>query len=174
MHTSSPFSPRTGTPFVVEHIHRHAQTPALDLAAPDRQQRIAQDEAGNDVCPAGDRGQQEILLDFPIDPVEAFRRRGLPVENMRAGREIVGPARVRPSLAAASMYFAEVPKWVMRSGLGVVEEDVPLQAKGIRRRAAAWRRRPGQTPASSTSSSRRWCSRTGGRQAVRRCATAVP
>ena len=41
---------------------------------------------------------------------------GLPVENMArsAARSCVRPG-VRPSLAAASMYLAEVPKWVIFS-----------------------------------------------------------
>jgi hypothetical protein len=40
-HTSSPFS-RAPAAGLVEHIHRHAQALALDLAAIDRQGRVAE------------------------------------------------------------------------------------------------------------------------------------
>src|SRR5690606_22189577 len=45
---------RCRSPVIVEHLHGHAETGSLDLAAPDRCDRIAEDKAGDDVGPAGD------------------------------------------------------------------------------------------------------------------------
>ena len=51
---------------------REAQPAALQLAAPDRQRRIAEREAGHDIGAARDRRQAEVVLDALIDVVEAL------------------------------------------------------------------------------------------------------
>src|SRR3546814_11559979 len=58
---------------VVEHLDRHAEAAALDLAAPNRAARIAADEAGDDVGAAGDRRQPDVVLDVAADVVETIR-----------------------------------------------------------------------------------------------------
>src|SRR3546814_11481367 len=47
---------------VVEHLDRHAEAAALDLAAPNRADRIAADEAGADVGAAGDRRYRQSAV----------------------------------------------------------------------------------------------------------------
>ena len=47
----------------VEDLDRHAEAAALHFAATDRQQRIAEREAGNDVGAAGDRREADVRLD---------------------------------------------------------------------------------------------------------------
>jgi hypothetical protein len=67
-----------GLAVVVPDLDGHAETRTLDLAAPDRQRRIAEHEAGNDVGAAGDRGQVHVGLDALIDKGKAFRRQRRP------------------------------------------------------------------------------------------------
>ena len=57
---------------VIKNIDRHPQAPALDFSAIDGQHRVAEHEAGNNVCPAGNRGKQDVGLDFTINPVKTF------------------------------------------------------------------------------------------------------
>jgi hypothetical protein len=101
---------------IIKHIDRHAEAAALDFAAIHRQHRITEHEAGHDIRTARNRSQQNVRLDLAIYPVKAFGDSGLPVENMarRAPSSCVLPG-VRPSLAAASMNLAEVPKCVIFS-----------------------------------------------------------
>ncbi|MCY1213578.1 hypothetical protein D9M72_253670 [compost metagenome] len=66
---------------LVPHLGVHAQALALQLAAPHRQHRVAQGEAGNDVGAAGNGGQAQLVLDFAVDELEAL------VGQRRTGRE---------------------------------------------------------------------------------------
>ncbi|MNP48056.1 hypothetical protein D3C76_1421480 [compost metagenome] len=59
---------------LVEHLHRQPQTTALALAAIDRAQGVADDEAGADVGAAGDGAELYIFFDPLIDVVEPLRR----------------------------------------------------------------------------------------------------
>ncbi|MNF55487.1 hypothetical protein D3C84_369500 [compost metagenome] len=57
---------------LVPHLHVHSQPLALQLAAPHRQYRVAQGEAGDDVGAAGDGGEAELALDVAVDVLEAL------------------------------------------------------------------------------------------------------
>ena len=69
------------TAFIAPYLHVHAQALALQLAAPYRQHRVAEGEAGDDVGATGDGGQAEVRLDVAVDVLEAL------VGQRRAGRE---------------------------------------------------------------------------------------
>ena len=66
---------------VVEDGDRHAESRALDLAAPDRQRRATSDEARDDVGAAGDRGESHVGFYARVDVIEALR------SQRRAGRK---------------------------------------------------------------------------------------
>src|SRR5581483_6954359 len=63
-----------GFPFIVVYLDLHAETPALNLAAPHREERIAEHEAGNQIGAPGDGGETDVALHAAIDVVESFRR----------------------------------------------------------------------------------------------------
>src|SRR6185503_9453225 len=58
--------------FLVENRHRHAEALGLDLAAPYRTHRVAEDEARHDVGAAGDRGQAHVVVHVLVDVIEAL------------------------------------------------------------------------------------------------------
>ena len=55
-----PFLPRTGWPFSSKTSTSMPEPARLDLAAPHRRDRIAADEAADDVGAAGDGGQVHV------------------------------------------------------------------------------------------------------------------
>ena len=55
-------------------LHVHAQPATLNLAGVDRQNRVAEDETGDDVGAAADRRELQIGLDPVVDPVELLGR----------------------------------------------------------------------------------------------------
>ncbi len=78
---------------VVVDVDLHAETAALQLAAPHRQRRATEREAGHDVGAPGDRRQAEIALHALVDVIEALRR------ERAAGREQRPQIREREVLA---------------------------------------------------------------------------
>src|SRR3546814_6248521 len=89
-----PRATRTDTLFPYTTLFR-----SLDLAAPNRADRIAADEAGDDVGAAGDRRQADVVLDVAVDVVEALRhqRRAGRGDEPHAG-EVVSGLRVEARL----------------------------------------------------------------------------
>src|SRR5262245_43372331 len=75
------FSPYHGASILVVHLDLEAESAALDLAPPNGQDRIAEDEAPADIGSSGDRGQADVLLDRSVYVVESLRR------ERRAGRQ---------------------------------------------------------------------------------------
>src|SRR6185437_8236305 len=53
----------------IEDLYRHPQAPGLQLSSPDRRDRIAQGEAGDDVGPPTDAREMDIRLDRAVDIV---------------------------------------------------------------------------------------------------------
>ena len=115
--TSSPSRPRTGRPAVVEHVDRHAEPARLQLAAPDRPDRVAQREAGDDVGAAADAGEVHVALDRRVDVVVAvLGQRASGREDGLQRREVVRPRRLAvPPSPTSARYLALVPKTVTRS-----------------------------------------------------------
>ena len=77
MQTSSPLTWVPGgdrLPGVVVDVDLHAETAALQLAAPHGQRGRAEREAGHDVGAAGDRRQAEVVLHALVDVIEALGR----------------------------------------------------------------------------------------------------
>src|SRR5262249_19076516 len=60
---------------VGENVDGPAETRRLDLAAPNRADGIAENEARDDVGAAGDRGRAEIGLHLVVDEIEALGRK---------------------------------------------------------------------------------------------------
>src|SRR5690606_5302712 len=81
---------------LVPYLHGHAQARALQFATPDRQQWVAEGEAGDDIGTAGDGGQAQIAFDVAIDIVEALRG------QRRAGGE--NAAQTAQAVAACRLY----------------------------------------------------------------------
>ncbi|MNE06355.1 hypothetical protein D3C80_989420 [compost metagenome] len=75
------FFANQGMTIIVPDFHGHAQALALDLPAPHRQHRVADDKAGTDVGTARHRGQAQVGLELAVHVVIAFRR------QRRAGRQ---------------------------------------------------------------------------------------
>ena len=69
-----------GVAEIVPCFHRTAQTPALDLAEIDGQQRTSAHKGRANIGTAAHRAEPEIFLHIPVGPVEGFRR------ERRAGR----------------------------------------------------------------------------------------
>ena len=65
----------------IENLDRHSKRDALQLAAPDRQYRIAGGKTADNVGAAGDRCKLDVFGDRVIDIVEALGR------QRRTGRE---------------------------------------------------------------------------------------
>ena len=88
---------------------------ALDLAAPNRRQRIAADKAAADIGAARDRGEMNIGLDRLIDEIETLGARAASRSRAWcAERESLWVSRGRkPDFFTASIYLAEVPKIVI-------------------------------------------------------------
>ena len=132
---------------VVEDLDRHAEAAALDLAAPDRADRVAPHEAGDDVGAAGDRGEADVLLDVRVDIVEASGTSGEPVEvTRRTGGEVVVDFGIdsRP-LQGVDVLGGGAEQRACLLGLGEVEQDVAVgDRRASRRRAAASPRWPGR------------------------------
>src|SRR5690606_17751522 len=61
-------------PLVVPYLHRHAQPRALQFAAPDWLQRIAERKAGDDIGTTGNGRQLHVPFDVAVHIVEALRR----------------------------------------------------------------------------------------------------
>ena len=154
-----PCSPASGLAVVVEDVDLHAEPAALDLAAPDRQRRIAEHEAGDDVGAAGDRGEVHVALDRVVDVVEALRRQrraGRERSCARVERSCVSRGRSPAFLHRVDELRRGAEDACIRSASAKSNSDV---AVGMERRAVveqqrrAERERPRR--ASSTSSSRR-------------------
>ena len=79
---------------LVEHLDRHAEAAALYLPAPHRADRVAEDEAGNDVGAAGDGGELHVALDVLVHVAESLRH-----QRTAGGKDgaqllqVVGPDR---------------------------------------------------------------------------------
>ena len=118
---------------LVPHLDRHAEPAGLQLAAPDRRDRVAEREARHDVGAAGDRGEVQVLLDAPVDEVEALRhQRRTGRENRAERRQIVGPAGLQPRLLEGIDVFGAGPEDADPILLGEIEQAV---AVGMERRA---------------------------------------
>ena len=102
---------------VIVDVDLHAEAAALQLAAPHRQRRAAEREAGHDVGAAGDRRQAEIVLHALVDVIEALRRERAAGREQRAqvARARSPCAGRRAIFFARSTYLADVPKCVIRS-----------------------------------------------------------
>jgi hypothetical protein len=120
--TSSPFSPRTGRPSS-SNTSTAMPRPRTGSRRARPGRRVAEDEAGDDVGAAGDRGEQRSLLDVAVDEVEASRRRA-------ASR-----SRASPQAAERSWVFARLaPGLVERVDvLGRGAEDVIPPRRRCRR-----------------------------------------
>src|SRR5690606_19831544 len=91
-----------GLAFIAPYTDFHAEPAALQLAAPHRQYRAAQCEAGDDVGAAGDRGELQVGLDRAVDVIEAFRRQRRTGGEQRAQRgQVVGPAGLETEFGEA-------------------------------------------------------------------------
>ena len=89
----------------------------LQLAAPDRPDRVAEREAGDDVGAAADAREVHVPLDRCVDVVEAVRRERAAGREDRAERRrdrACAPG-ASPSFSASARYFALVPNTVIRS-----------------------------------------------------------
>ena len=113
---------------LVEDLDLHAQAAALDLAAPDRQRRIAEPKQDTMSVPPEIDDRQTSLLDLAVDVVEALRR-----QRRAGGEDGAQRGEVNASCAAsgrawqmASMNLAEVPNWVMRSASAEIEQDAAV------------------------------------------------
>ena len=142
---------------VVPHVDRHPEHRTLDLARVNRPSRVAADEAAADVGTSRDRREVQVALDGLIHVFETSATSGEPVEQSCEALDRRCVSRgTTPALREASMNFADVPKNVMSSS----------STRSHRRSAFGWKGEPSYstkeaptrapTPASSTSSSRRW------------------
>src|SRR5579872_921414 len=78
-----------GASALVENLHAHAKPASLNLSPVYRQDGAAQGEARDDVRAAGNRGEENVLLDRAIDIVETIRKQRRARGQHRAqGREI--------------------------------------------------------------------------------------
>ena len=105
---------------------------ALDLAAPHRQRRRAEREAGHDVGAAGDRRQAQVVLHALVDVVEALGRQRAAGREHRA-HAWRGSQSLRGTSAiffCASMYLADVPKCVIRSASASCHRIRPRSMNG--------------------------------------------
>ena len=93
--TSSPFCSRTERPVGREDLDLHAEAAALQLAAMDGQQRIAEREARDQVGAARDRRELHVGLDAAIDVVEARRARAASPSTGSSAAPAARAARAR-------------------------------------------------------------------------------
>src|SRR6056297_3499417 len=116
---------------VVADLDPQAQAPALQLTLVDRQQRIAQGKAGDNVRAAGNRAQLDVGLDVAVDVVEGFG------QKWRAGRqddferiELVGLARLDARLVAGRDPLGAGAEDRHPGLVGQVPEHVPIRMEG--------------------------------------------
>ena len=129
-----------------ERLHRCPEAAARDHARPDRQQRARPHEAGAQVGAAGERTQDQIALDVPVDPLETLGR------QRRSGR--AQPAqRGKIQLTSGGQAGLGAGEQVGRAHPEVADlllGDDPPQGVGARERGAAvvgHHGRPGQQAA---------------------------
>ena len=88
-----------GTALIFPDLDRHAEAFGLDLAAPDRKQRRTKNEAGDNVCAAGDRAERHAGFHVFIDEIETLRHeRRTGGENHAHGRQVMRLARLEAGL----------------------------------------------------------------------------
>ena len=122
---------------------------ALDLAAPDRQRRIAEHEARHDVGAARDRRQADVVLDALVDVVEAFRRERAAGRKHRRARL---PGRSPCAAPARSSSARRCTSPTCRSASSARRPRSPT-ARGRGRRTASRRRAAASRRAASPDTS---------------------
>src|SRR5438876_8354606 len=91
---------------IVENVYRHSESGRLNLSLIDRQNRIAQHEAGDDVTAAADAGEVHVRLDFLVDVIKAVvRQRTSRRKNRFQCRQIMSPAWLRSALLQQRQIF---------------------------------------------------------------------
>jgi hypothetical protein len=124
VHTSSPFSPRTGVP-VSSNTSTAMPRPLHWISPATPAAWVAEHEARNDVGAARDRRQAEVGLDLAIDVLEALRhQRAAGGEHRPQRGEVVG----RPDAGRLGDAVDELGRGAEVGhpfGLGVVEEIAP-------------------------------------------------